>query len=250
MPDTVWRTVTLAVSDTAMGTVTGGGLYPDSSVVTISAIPFEGYHFMGWNDGDTQAVRTVMVVSDTAFVASFEANAPDTIVPPDTIWRTVSVVRQLEGADDDESADGYVLGAGIYADGDTVTLTLLTYDYKCPPYFYGWVMAPGDTVFGDECTFVVTSDTTITAYYRQGVSIPELSIFDSRFSIFPNPASKSVTVVVAQPTTLTLLDVTGHEIAKFEIRESRFEFDVSTLPAGVYFLRLADNPTVGKLIKE
>jgi uncharacterized protein (TIGR02145 family) len=41
----------------------------------ISATPETGYHFTQWNDGNTDSLRTVSLVSDSTFTASF---APDT----------------------------------------------------------------------------------------------------------------------------------------------------------------------------
>ena len=76
-PDTVWRTVTALSADDSLGEVTGGGIYPDSSWVTITANPYAldciGCHieFDHWNDGDTTNPRQVFVISDTSFTAYF-----------------------------------------------------------------------------------------------------------------------------------------------------------------------------------
>ena len=79
-PDTVWRTVTL-VCNSLMGRVDGDGSYIDSSTVTISATPFEGYRFSNWNDGDTNAVRDIFVTSDTTLTAYFEQDTLPTPPP-------------------------------------------------------------------------------------------------------------------------------------------------------------------------
>lgn len=73
-PDTVWRTVAAASADERLGTVVGGGLVPDSSVVSLVAVPHTHdaqVVFDRWNDGDTSNPRQVFVVSDTAFTAYF-----------------------------------------------------------------------------------------------------------------------------------------------------------------------------------
>ncbi len=46
--------------------------YGDS--VMLTATPFEGYHFVAWNDGDSINPRVISVVSDTFFSALFEQN--------------------------------------------------------------------------------------------------------------------------------------------------------------------------------
>ena len=54
-----------------MGIVEGGGTYPDSTLVTLTATAFDGYAFANWHDGDTANPRQVLLVSDTAFTAHF-----------------------------------------------------------------------------------------------------------------------------------------------------------------------------------
>ena len=73
-PDTVWRMVSAVSADVSLGSVTGGGRVPDSSMVTLLAEPSgldTRVAFDHWNDGDTSNPRQVFVVSDTAFVAHF-----------------------------------------------------------------------------------------------------------------------------------------------------------------------------------
>lgn len=57
--------------DSTMGSVSGGGVYTDSSLVTLTATPNDGYEFDRWDDGDTLNPRQVFVVSDTSFTALF-----------------------------------------------------------------------------------------------------------------------------------------------------------------------------------
>jgi hypothetical protein len=54
-----------------MGTVTGDGIYQEGAVATITAVPYTGYRFDVWNDGDTTNPRTLLVTSDTVLVAYF-----------------------------------------------------------------------------------------------------------------------------------------------------------------------------------
>ena len=62
----------IAVSYNPMqGTVTGGGIYPEGYLVTLTAEAFEGYTFVSWNDGSTDNPREIAVISDALYVASF-----------------------------------------------------------------------------------------------------------------------------------------------------------------------------------
>ena len=58
-------------SDTAMGSVTGSGIYTYHEQVVLTATAREHYHFIRWQDGNTQNPRIVVVGNDSSFVAQF-----------------------------------------------------------------------------------------------------------------------------------------------------------------------------------
>ena len=58
------HTITLKTNDSNMGTVSGGGTFDYNSQQTITATPEEHYHFVQWNDGNTDASRTITVTDD------------------------------------------------------------------------------------------------------------------------------------------------------------------------------------------
>ena len=64
-------TVTLSSNNSTYGSVSGGGTVKDSSSVTITASPAEGYKFVKWSNGLTNATATIKVTSDTTLVAEF-----------------------------------------------------------------------------------------------------------------------------------------------------------------------------------
>ena len=76
--DTVWRTVTGLSNNPAWGEVTGGGLYADSSVASLTATPYDDATFEEWSDGNTYNPRLVYVVSDTTLTAVF-SSSDDTV---------------------------------------------------------------------------------------------------------------------------------------------------------------------------
>ena len=51
----------------------------DGNTAVLTATANEGYEFTGWNDGNTENPRTVMITSDTAFVAIFTANGSSSL---------------------------------------------------------------------------------------------------------------------------------------------------------------------------
>ncbi|MBQ7710944.1 MAG: leucine-rich repeat protein, partial [Bacteroidales bacterium] len=64
-------TITVYANDPTMGTVTGGGAYVQGATATLTATANTGYHFVQWNDGNTQNPRIVTVTADATYVAYF-----------------------------------------------------------------------------------------------------------------------------------------------------------------------------------
>ena len=71
-PDDTYYTVTVLSNNEQMGSASGSGQYLENSTITIAANPLEGYRFVSWNDGNTDALRQITVTSDTTFTATFE----------------------------------------------------------------------------------------------------------------------------------------------------------------------------------
>ena len=90
------HTVTLKVNKDEFGNVTGSGVYDYNSQVTVSANAVKGYHFVMWNDGNTNNPRSIILTQDTVFTAIFEI---------DTFFVTVK---------SNDDAAGTVNGSGIY----------------------------------------------------------------------------------------------------------------------------------------
>lgn len=66
-------TVTLLVNNQDFGYVEGAGNYTHGTTATLSATPYEGYHFVDWSDGNTNNPRSLTVTSDMELTANFEA---------------------------------------------------------------------------------------------------------------------------------------------------------------------------------
>lgn len=70
-PNPATYTVSVNSSNTNYGTVSGGGTYAAGTQVTLSATPNSGYQFIRWNDGNTNATRTITVTGNTSYTAYF-----------------------------------------------------------------------------------------------------------------------------------------------------------------------------------
>ena len=128
-------------ANTALGSVTGSGTikYKEKAIVS-AAVTAAHYHFNGWNDGNRQNPRTVQVLSDTAFEATFAIDS-----------FKVSATSRAEEF-------GTVSGGGLYAYGTAV-------EVKAQPqphcHFVEWSNGASGTVQ----TFNVEKDTAIAALF-------------------------------------------------------------------------------------
>ena len=205
--DIVWRTVTVTSADTALGTVTGGGIYHDRSWVTIAAQPMESSvdeplaQFVSWSDGDSNNPRRVFVVSDTTFTAIFEAEQQ----------------HQIEVVANDTER-GSVTGGGLYYLGDTVTLTATPYEgYR----FVEW--SDGDT--SNPRTVIVTGDATYTALFEPVVGIN--GVEDAPYKVYVRQGR----VIVE--------GVENERVQIFDLMGRRHSTN-KRLPRGVYLVRIGN----------
>lgn len=75
------------------GTVSGGGRYNEGENIQISASPASGYKFVQWNDGNTNATRTVVVGSTSqTYTAIFAVSGWTDITDDASKWTDVDGV--------------------------------------------------------------------------------------------------------------------------------------------------------------
>ena len=86
------------------GLVEGSGIYEYGTAMTLTAIPNEGYHFVSWSDGNTNATRTITITSDISLSAEFEINVYDVTLTAE---------------------NGTVIGSAKYAHGANATIMVI-----------------------------------------------------------------------------------------------------------------------------
>lgn len=104
--------VRLYANPTDGGTVKGGdGEYYTGDDVTIEAVANDGYHFVKWSDGNTNAKRTIQIDgSDVSYTATFEKDEEE------------EVEQIFIGTATNDNSMGSVTGMGTYAKGTAVTI--------------------------------------------------------------------------------------------------------------------------------
>lgn len=108
----------------------------------VQATPYNGFIFVQWSDGNTNAHRYIVVAQDIDIQAVFAEEGMLTV--------TVSV---------NNPAAGSVTGGGEYASGTTATLTA---NANSGYHFDHWSTGSTD----NPLSFTVTSNVTITAYFE------------------------------------------------------------------------------------
>lgn len=63
--------ISVRTSIPVRGLTFGSGAYYHGDSATLSAIPVDGFHFVGWNDGSSENPRSVCVTQDSSFIAFF-----------------------------------------------------------------------------------------------------------------------------------------------------------------------------------
>lgn len=90
---TTYFDLTVLPANLSMGLTAGSGRFPMGTVVQIAALPYEGYRFSHWSDGETANFRTVMLVESTTLAATFVEDSPQPPTP-----EAIDVTPNLPGA--------------------------------------------------------------------------------------------------------------------------------------------------------
>ncbi|MCK9163609.1 MAG: leucine-rich repeat protein [Bacteroidales bacterium] len=98
-------------NDNSYGYVTGSGSYEEGDIVVLNAIPYENNTFLYWNDGNTNATRTISA-HDTTFTAIFRHFN----LVYDTVYICEGETYQFFNSN--------LVNAGDYTYDDSITTTL------------------------------------------------------------------------------------------------------------------------------
>ena len=179
--------ITVEPDDTGWGTVAGSGLYPYGSTATIEALPNPGREFIGWNDGNTDNPRDIIVTQDSTFVAHFG-----------TMQYTITV----------ESVNpewGSVSGGGTFYYGDTIVIEATPI---FPYIFTSWDDGNAD----NPRSIIVSEDHTYIALF-------ELQQFTITTEVTPEGAGRVIgggSYPYGDTITLTAQANTGYEFIRWD----------------------------------
>jgi len=219
-------TITAMSANDSMGTVSGGGIYPEGTGVTLTATPVGNYLFVGWNDGNTENPRTITVTEDATYIANFAEEGAQTY--------TITVLSA-------NNSMGAVTGSGTYPAGTVLTIAAIpTEGYR----FVSW----NDGNTDNPRTITVTEDATYIASFEEGVGIESRDML-SELAFYPNPTSGIITFNRSDIMKVEVLDAMGRTV---EVYESAYTIDISKLAKGYYAMRIttAEGVAVRKVIRK
>ncbi|MDQ3193198.1 MAG: YCF48-related protein [Bacteroidota bacterium] len=124
-------------------------------------------------------------------------------------------------------------------------------DLLAPP---GQVYYLVEVVNPNSCTPTRSTYYSSFSNIETNISVKVEHIGLSKMNFYPNPANDKLTIEIAQiaESILFLYNISGQELLKQKLNESKTVLDIGHLASGVYFIKLCDENTVEmrKIIKE
>ena len=216
-------TITVRAESPLLGSTYGSGEYPLNYVVNIGASPATGYYFTGWQDGNMDNPRTIIVTGDAEYVASF-AREP-------VLTYTVTVLH--------DEAQGLILGAGTYIAGSIATIAAIPAD--------GFIFVRWSDGTTDNPKEILVDEDIVLAAFFEFTSVDENGL--ESVSLYPNPANDKLFLEgLEEDCEISIYNAMGMKVKTMTLQGDA-EINISELPAGLYLLRIGNQRTL-KFIKE
>ena len=215
--------ITVRPENPLQGSTYGSGQYQLNQEVSIGAVPRPGYYFSGWQDGDMNNPRTIIVTGDAEYIASFSQDPVETY--------TVTVYY-------DES-EGFILGAGTYQAGAIASIAAIPADGF---YFKKW----GDGTTDNPKEVVVDHDIVLAAFF-EGTGVDEDGF--ETINLYPNPANDKIHIECLDGEHEVQIYNAFGMLVMTRTLQGDSEINISDLPTGYYLMRI-DNRRAVKFIKE
>ncbi|MBO4752575.1 MAG: InlB B-repeat-containing protein [Bacteroidales bacterium] len=184
-------TITVNANNNGYGSVSGGGSYAYGTTATLTATPNEGYHFVEWNDHNTDNPRSVTVTGNATYTATFAINSYTITVQPNN------------------ASFGSTTGSGTYTHGQTVTATATANDGYV---FNGW----SDGATATPHTFTATQNITLIANFSEENHDPvyyTVTVVSDNNAM--GTASGTGTYLENSAVTISATPTTGHHFTQW-----------------------------------
>ena len=217
-----YYTITVLSQSPLLGSVYGSGTYPANTIITIGATPTHGFSFAGWQDGNMDNPRQIVVVENATYTASFVQTPAQTY--------TVTVYY--------DELQGYVLGAGTYPEGSTATLVAIPNDEYM---FVRW----SDGTTDNRKEVLVDHDIVLAAFFN-GTGVDESD--DTAIQLYPNPANDILHIKGLEGQhEIKIYNALGMPV-KVQSINGDDVIPVGDLAAGIYLIRINESRSL-KFVK-
>ena len=216
-------TITVRPENPLSGTTYGGGEYVLNQVVNIGATPFDGYYFSGWQDGNMDNPRTIIVTGDAEYTASFSQEP--------VLTYTVTVLH--------DGTQGLILGTGTYIAGSIATIAAIPAD--------GFVFVRWSDGTTDNPKEILVDEDIVLAAFFEFTSINENGLEAIR--LYPNPANDFLYLEgLEEECEINIFNALGIKVKAITLQGDA-EINIGDLPTGLYLVRIGSRRTL-KLIKK
>ncbi len=201
-----------------------------ASGTAVEALPDDGYHFVRWDDGNTDNPRIDANVQATkTYKALFEENTPPTYI--------VRLAKEGEGTltvtgIEEDKLNAVPEGTELTAVAKPAT---------------GWKLKSlmaGDKDIKTDGKFTVTADVEVKAVFEKETAVDD-AIF-ANVQVAPNPFNTLLRILSGDLRgKYSLINTQGIEVASGALEGAQTRINTTLLSAGVYLLRLtAENGAV------
>ncbi len=211
-------TITVVPEFPLLGSTYGGGTYPANTVINIGATPNPGFYFSGWQDGNMDNPRSIVVTEDARYIASFSQNPVQTY--------TVTVYY--------DDTQGFILGAGTYTAGATASIAAIPAD--------GFVFKKWNDDTTDNPKVVVVDHDIFLAAFFESTGIDDNSF--AHLLLYPNPANDVIRIDGLEGEHEIAIYNTVGALVKSAIVSGDSEIGIGELPEGLYLIRIDNSHTM------
>lgn len=230
-------TLTTLAQPAEGGTVIGGGIQFEG-YNRLQALPAENYVFDHWDNGSNNPSRTIHQIGDTTVTAYFHKLDSFVLkmelIPPEGgsfRFSTPLIAHETQFRQIDSSSALVIEGGMVDIEIEPGRNYLID----------RWSDLDTGFTFYTRTT-TITSDTLISCYLKKTDNDAiELTPYDSRLTLTPNPAHDKVLVTCPENMPLNdawlhIYDAAGKKLHSEAMKLSTHTISLSKIPAGMYFI--------------
>ena len=235
-----YHNITVISANGSQGSGIGTGSYAHGTVLSIVAMPLEGYAFSNWNDGNTDNPRSITVTENNYYIANFVTAVVDTLhdttvvtnIIHDTITVTDTIAVELEmytlTVASANNSQGLVAGNGEFPEGTVVEIAAIPIEGH---RFVSW----NDNNTDNPRQVTLTENKNFIASFG---TVGTDAVLPYNFQVY---ADHDVIVVEnADGNRVRIFDAVGRQMVTQSSVTDTYRYQVPA--SGVYLIQVGDYP--------